>query len=1718
MGLLDLIKSAKDAVWQVATDIKNGTFTENWQAAWQQAGQEAYDAMSQGKDRGIVWNLQGTVLDLASGGENVQKQIDTYKQSGDRNIVADALWAVAQAPATISAWLKGTFDSSKTGLERVDAATKAGLGFVWLLPGAAGWNLAYETMVPTEAKKTVQDAVLGLQWDVSTFGQTLGMSKADSDATASILQNALGIAAGIIGPKIGKSVENTASNVTRQAAIASWVVGRQGVRSLSSMVGKTAGLTANAIVQASPELIPLAWDFYKEHKDKADGGWQAALISLATQMAGVLPIKGLKKRIKSDIAAEQTKMNLDSDKIMETGYWDDPQKWLTAFEKRRDELIASWKALSKDGLSYTTTKEWKELFNINGAIEQAKLDLAAKVNKTPLVVDKLPADVNKPEKVAVEPTTVAKVEPVSDIDVTQKIEPTPSLTEKVKKTKQKKVSADTVPVAPIEPAPMEAPVTPLTMKEDATVAPIPEAPVKSTFDKFMETNPTIEKVQEANKVTELLQNGGDIDAIKKNTILTPEEVDMLNPNNTENTPSDTPNLNDALQNAIDTARISPDNFSLGSTKLTNMVRNATGRVGSMISNRLSGDMIHAMVNGTKMFGSQIVEAIRDPMRGRIIDNLTSHFDLDTEWAPLKDVKVEITPQMLEGKVIPGFYGDNPLSPWAAQKAVETFKNTSFFDRSVSKSFTRDQIANIGKASWVYKLFANDPATLEKMFTPDQIAVLKKDAEINSTRQIETSGILTSDEFNKANGMKGNDRYLAPGIMVHDTYERTSISPENFNRFMKDFNIDNNKQITVADENGRMHTFKSALDFYTAYQSWLKDGTRFNEDAFVSFLKSKDEAPVLDLYRDQGSIVSMNSYINNVAQLVANRETLKSLDNAIANTKDTASASYAKKMLLSDDFLMASIDVPQSVGKFAQAWHKYVTPLTSATRLFLSPTTYVQAAYSSSVLNITDALLSMRQAIKSEGIVKWTIRTLSETAKAVKNTAKSVALMDMPESKDPFIMNTLAENGFSSSPEHIYDSMYEGAMRGKVIDKVKEVAQISAGAKIENNTKVSMALRNMDGFLRSKDINSANPTEVAKNWTDYQAKIFADPKSIEYGEFIKARADIKMMNATIGDFSKMARLSTPIIGEFTRDMKTWQVGQVSAMIRDLSNMNDPAAAKRIGVQFAPYALAVYGLYKAYDDEGDEDALEHAIAGASSLAFSPAGLFQLVEGVTSSSSIGFVTSALNTGINAGLAALEGEGTIAKTELMKLTDLLGAKKGMRAMYSAWNMMTPDDKFKTFDQALSDLAGTENYKDVTKYGYAKERAPNTAGEALWNIFIPEEFITETLDRGYVKRLMEDTTYTNQGAPSMMNVLRKIFTGTENPLEEIQRKWSQDWLTSMADREQNFEMRKKGLALKSTMDILEKNTKLSDAVAQLGLNPEAEENILASIIALQENIESTNQDTKDAINQNSVIFYAKNDPKTNLPAYLEEMKTGNPYAYNRIISGFNNASLAAAKAPAWSGTWAPTYEYRSQKDIIDSTFTSNDNGQQYYDFIIADRNNTKALTTSFMNDTAKKFNDATEIPAVDRVSMLERFAKEIVSKSYNKDLTDSFAENVAKIFSLVDGNIVAFWQAIGKEYIEGKIPNLLKYIQQGLVIRGEQPISTNPTALWADGSQTSVPPVIAPWVATPEWSWAMKAAKISSPKWSSWVSDNQKERKIRTLSEIIGDTNQVEPLAIRKR
>ena len=118
---------------------------------------------------------------------------------------------------------------------------------------------------------------------------------------------------------------------------------------------------------------------------------------------------------------------------------------------------------------------------------------------------------------------------------------------------------------------------------------------------------------------------------------------------------------------------------------------------------------------------------------------------------------------------------------------------------------------------------------------------------------------------------------------------------------------------------------------------------------------------------------MNSYINNVAQLVANRETLKSLDNAIANTKDEKSANYAKKMLLSDDFLMASIDIPQSTNKYVQAWHKYVTPISSTARLFLSPTTYVQAAYSSSVMNVTDALLSMKQAIKTDGVVKGTIR-------------------------------------------------------------------------------------------------------------------------------------------------------------------------------------------------------------------------------------------------------------------------------------------------------------------------------------------------------------------------------------------------------------------------------------------------------------------------------------------------------------------------------------------------------------------------------------------------------------------------------------------------------------------------------------------------------------------------------------------------------------------------
>lgn len=84
-------------------------------------------------------------------------------------------------------------------------------------------------------------------------------------------------------------------------------------------------------------------------------------------------------------------------------------------------------------------------------------------------------------------------------------------------------------------------------------------------------------------------------------------------------------------------------------------------------------------------------------------------------------------------------------------------------------------------------------------------------------------------------------------------------------------------------------------------------------------------------------------------------------------------------------------------------------------------------------------------------------------------------------------------------------------------------------------------------------------------------------------------------------------------------------------------------------------------------------------------------------------------------------------------------------------------------------------------------------------------------------------------------------------------------------------------------------------------MNPESEENILASMISLQGNIENVNQETKDAINQQSVMFQPKNDPKVNLSGYLEELKTGNPYAYNRIISGFNTASLAAGTAPKWT-------------------------------------------------------------------------------------------------------------------------------------------------------------------------------------------------------------------------
>ena len=220
---------------------------------------------------------------------------------------------------------------------------------------------------------------------------------------------------------------------------------------------------------------------------------------------------------------------------------------------------------------------------------------------------------------------------------------------------------------------------------------------------------------------------------------------------------------------------------------------------------------------------------------------------------------------------------------------------------------------------------------------------------------------------------------------------------------------------------------------------------------------------------------MDSFIDNMGRLIANKEIASMIDTAM-KSKEPGVKDFVSKLANSFDFTEKAFDVTARKDAFQRGvtipgfkipgtdmktpsvnigWDNFQRKM-AAFSLYGNVKNYVQGAYGSTLQNLINATLTGKKQFGNP-------LTSPITAKAL---------------KDPMVADTLYNNGFISRTTQIYEGMPESwkthptgtKTLGRIYEAVgpttKNIGVWSSGI-FENNAKADIALRNMQAFLSGK---------------------------------------------------------------------------------------------------------------------------------------------------------------------------------------------------------------------------------------------------------------------------------------------------------------------------------------------------------------------------------------------------------------------------------------------------------------------------------------------------------------------------------------------------------------------------------------------------------------------------------------------------------------------------
>jgi len=983
---------------------------------------------------------------------------------------------------------------------------------------------------------------------------------------------------------------------------------------------------------------------------------------------------------------------------------------------------------------------------------------------------------------------------------------------------------------------------------------------------------------------------------------------------------------------------------------------------------------------------------------------------------------------------------------------KSFDNIDSLSENISiDGFTNKDLNAMNRASYIYTILKDDPAALNKYFTPEQQAILGKiDSEwLPGQRSV---------------GEKMQSDQVYNGVL-DDDYRREVMTYENWKRIAPELK----EPITVTLANGTVRTFDDIVQAEAFVRMARIRGEKLTPDMEnISTLSKTKGGDNLDLYRIHGAIPSWISYMKAVGELYADTHTAREL-NAVAADKRTNKYMADIRNNGFGPSIEDRILGLSSKSKLDKRVNQFTGAMTAIT---LWVPTWALSWLQSTTKNLADALTSA-----GINLVKWRVWSAAKDIWGAIKATPGTLLWVMRSN-----MGGMSKFGDSKlKAQEIQQALYnEGFVSGWEVGETaawQDYLATISGARQENAAKTDAALRAMRRSLADNGYKTSDANSIIDQWQAF--------KKEKPDAYLYARNSIYNDTLILGDMSRQAKFNFMGAWRILGPIKTFQTGLVASLGNDISRVVDGIsgmvrsgttnpeqamkAAYRIWLRIAGPAYLYQAIYSTLPDDMDEK-MKNAVADYLQQRIWTSAwqdTAQFTQGI-------FDAIPVEKAIQIAQTIYDGWDTRAQwkkwgQDYMKalLGQALDNFRRTVAPLRDANRLYAAVTGETGQAELTKLIGTPNIENATKYGLDTGNRIDTQKEAFMELLgLGIDNTITNLIRNPNK--VGSDAVVRQGILDFINPIRAfrnadIMRNWEQSTMGELIKWPVDKVTGGSDapnaRTSPGERQMYKQTVYDVLTVLDKkdirrgtdDEMVWVMLGQLNIDPRWTKLVRQELNARLDTIAKANDKTEERL---EVRYDPRQVTGTTVLDKMEDLHTKNPKGYNDFVSWlaeFSQAEQVRAKGgwqasfttftPQGNGALIP--DTPADAAYIETVLGKYRDSSWLADQAIADFNNERSLTTSAINQAFQALEiakaDIGKISPTEIKAKLQNINDYLVflekSWNYTGNHTDAAA---LKTFSV--GNTlasIADAKVLG-EKILAPYPMIASFLHRALSVRGE--------------------------------------------------------------------------------